>query len=142
LLAEERAVQVAASPEQQTQDAAGQASGKAKMIFKRYGPNPEFIFADTRIKRRRELRQDMVNTLNFTTNSKKGAGRGSRHLEPVLYGDAVPTLGAVLVGPLEKRFSARYGLATAFCAVCCTCQQCATTARFRSLKKRSRTPFF
>jgi hypothetical protein len=38
----------------------------------------------------------MVNKLTFTTNTKKGAGRGSRHLEPVLYGDAVPTLAATI----------------------------------------------
>jgi hypothetical protein len=38
----------------------------------------------------------MVNELTFTTNTKKGAERGSRHLEPVLYGDAVPTLAATI----------------------------------------------
>jgi hypothetical protein len=96
LLEEEPAVQVAASPEQQTQGAVRQASGQAKVIFKRYGPNPEFSFTDTKIKRRRERRQDMVNKPTFTTNSKKGAGRGSRHLEPVHYGGAVPTLAATI----------------------------------------------
>jgi hypothetical protein len=38
----------------------------------------------------------MFNKLTFTTNTKKGAGHGSRHLEPVLYGDAVPTLAATI----------------------------------------------
>jgi hypothetical protein len=38
----------------------------------------------------------VANTPTFTANSKKGAGRGSRHLEPVLFGGAVSDVAAMI----------------------------------------------